>query len=157
MEQGIQLTEKLLELFDRRAIIKLEKDAAVRTQKYERAASARNKEKALNAEAIEFLKKEAKYELTDSQQMLTDIWMLFELVEPGEKTFSNAINRINVVDLERMSIIKKVEEYKNGTASLDDLHVKIKKSFFNVREDVKKNIQSAIEKIDSPSNKKLFK
>lgn len=148
MEKEIQLTEKLLELFERRAIIKLEKAACVKVQNYERAATARNKEKALNEEAIAFIKKEAKYELTDSQQMLADIWMLFELVEPGETTFSNAIKRINVVDLERMSIIKKVDEYKNGTASLDDLHTKIKQSFVSISDDIKNRFKKSLEKLD---------
>lgn len=148
MNQEITLSGKLKEFADRRSIIQMEKLAAVKHQQYERAAEARNKERQLETEAIEFLKKDAQYELTDSRQMLKDIWMLFDLVEPGETTFQNALSRITVVNLQRINLVKKIEEYKNGKITLDNIHEEIKNSFQKVREEVKEKIRCEILKIE---------
>jgi hypothetical protein len=148
MKPEITLSGKLKEFADRRANILLEKKACVKAQQYERAAKVRDKEKQLEVEAIEFLKKDAQYELTDSKQMLQDIWMLFDLVEPGETTFQNALNRITVVNLQRINLVKKIEEYKSGKVTLDDIHNEIKKSFKAVREEVKEKIKDEILKIE---------
>ena len=138
------LSEKIKNLADRRAIIKLEKSAAVKEQKYERAAAAREKEKDLDVEAIEFLIKEANYDLTDPSQMVQDIWMLFDLVEPGETTFDNALKRIDAPNLQRMSLIKKIEEYKSGAITLDAIHHEIKKSFQVIKTELKDKITKQI-------------
>ena len=140
MEQEKSLTEIMKDFAQRRAIIILEKKECVKAQHYERAAVVRDREKKLEEDAIAFLKNEGKYELSDSQQMIADIWMVFDLVQPGETTFENAVQRITPVNLQRIAIIKKVEEYKNGVITLDDLHQQIKKSFKVVREDIKNTI-----------------
>jgi len=134
------LSEKLKNFADRRAVIIMEKISAAKAQQYERAAAARDKEKKLDAEAIQFLVNEAKYDLTDKNQMLKDIWMLFELVEPGETTFDNALKRITVPNLQRINLVKKIEEYKSGKIPLDDIHDEIKKSFKAVSDDLKEKV-----------------
>lgn len=140
MEQSITLSEKLKQFSERRKIILAEKKECVKQQQYERAAAVRDKEKNLEREAIEFLKKDAKYELTDSNQMIRDIWMLFDLVEPGELTFEKALNRITVDNLQRIHLIKKIEDYKNGKIPLDFIHDEIKKSFKAIQDDLKEKI-----------------
>lgn len=140
MIEEIKFSEKLKQFADKRAILKMEKTAAAKEQKYERAAAARNKLKELEYEVIEFLKKEAKYDLTDANQMLKDIWMLFDLVEPGELTFENAIKRITVENVQRLNLIKKIEEYKNGKIPLESIHEEIKQSFKTIKEDLKEKI-----------------
>lgn len=148
MKPEITLSGKLKEFADRRSILRMEKTAAAKAQQYERAADARNKERQLEEEAIEFLKKDAQYELSDSYQMLQDIWMLFDLVEPGETTFENALNRITVTNLQRINLVKKIEEYKSGQITLDDIHKEIKKSFKAVRAEVKEKIKDEVLKIE---------
>ena len=148
MKTELSLSGKLKEFADRRSIILMEKSAAVKHQQYERAAEARNKEKQLEAEAIQFLVNEAKYDLTDKNQMLKDIWMLFDLVEPGETTFENALLRITPVNLQRINLVKKIEEYKSGKVNLDDIHSEIKKAFQIVRSEVKEKIRCEILKIE---------
>lgn len=138
------LSEKIKNLADRRDILKLEKTAAAKEQKYERAAEARNKLKELDVEAIEFLIKEANYDLTDPNQMVQDIWMLFDLVEPGETTFDNALKRIDAPNLQRMSLIKKIEEYKSGAITLDAIHHEIKKSFQVIKTELKDKMTKQI-------------
>ena len=140
MEKQMILSEKLKNFADRRAVIIMEKISAAKAQQYERAAAARDKEKKLDAEAIQFLVNEAKYDLTDKNQMLKDIWMLFELVEPGETTFDNALKRITVPNLQRINLVKKIEEYKSGKIPLDDIHDEIKKSFKAVSDDLKEKV-----------------
>lgn len=140
MKQNIILSGKLKEFADRRDIILLEKKACVKAQQYERAAQVRDRERQLEDEVIEFLKKDAKYELTDIEHMLKDIWMLFDLVEPGELTFENALKRISTANLQRIHLIKKIEEYKEGKITLNVVHDEIKKSFKAVRDDLKEKI-----------------
>jgi hypothetical protein len=136
----LTLTEQLQAFIEKRRRIKVTKAVYVKKQDYESAARARNAEKELEQEAIEFLKKESGYALTDSKQVIADIWMVFDLVGPGETTFEEAIKRITPVNMERINIVKKVEEYKDGKISLDDLHEQIKKSFKAVRQDIKNTI-----------------
>lgn len=140
MKKELTLSEKLIEFADRRKVILLEKKACVLSQQYERAAQTRDKEKKLDAEAIQFLINESKYDLTDSKQMLKDIWMLFDLVEPGESTFENALKRLTTDNLQRIHLIKKIEEYKNGQLDLETIHQEIKKSFKAIKEDLKERI-----------------
>lgn len=134
------LSEKLKNFADRRAVIIMEKMAAAKAQRYERAAEARNRERDLEEEALEFLKKDAQYELTDSHQMLRDIWMLFDLVEPGELTFEKALKRITTVNIQRIHLVKKIEDYKHGKITLDSIHDEIKKSFKAVSDDLKEKV-----------------
>lgn len=133
----LTLSEQLQSFIEKRRRIKTAKAVYVKKQDYENAARVRSEEKELEIEAVEFLRKEAGYDLTDSKQIVIDIWMVFDLVGPGETTFEEAIKRITPVNMERIQIIKKVEEYKNGVISLDDLHEQIKKSFKIVRQDIK--------------------
>ena len=66
--------------------------------------------------------------------------MLFDLVEPGELTFENALKRITTTNLQRLHLVKKIEDYKNGKITLDDIHSEIKKSFKAVKDDLKEKI-----------------
>lgn len=140
MEQRIILSGKLKEFADRRAAILLKKDECVKKQRYEEAAKIRDEERRLEEEVLEFLKKDVQYKLTDYHNMIRDIWMLFELVKPGELTFKNALKRINVENLERMNLVKKIEEYRTGKITLDAVHNEIKKSFNSIKNDLKEKI-----------------
>lgn len=140
MENDITFSNKLVELAARRKKVQTEKIAFAKAQQYEQAAKCRSEEREIENEALDFLKNEAKYELTDSNQIIKDVWMVFDLVEPGETTFENAIKRINPVDLQRIHLVKVIEEYKKGNLTLDDIHSQIKDSFKIVRHDLKDKI-----------------
>lgn len=140
MEHKIILSGQLKEFADRRAKILLEKNIAIKSQQYEKAAFTRDMERKLENEVIDFLKKDAKYDLTDIEQKLKDIWMLFDLVKPGETTFENALKRITVPNLQRMHLINKIEEYKNNKITLDAIHREIKNSFELIISDLKEKI-----------------
>ena len=128
------ISDKLKKLLSERRIIKKEKSSAVKEQKYEKAAIARDKEKKSIDDIFKLLQKEFKYDFSKSRQVQFDILMILDLIEEDEQDFTNAIQRLGVMDLERLKLMKDIERYNLKEIDLDDLHVRIKDSFASIKE-----------------------
>ncbi len=140
----IFLSDKIIELLKQRRVIKKEKEAIVKTQKYEEAARVRDKERQLEEKILEIISEEGKYDFTKSKQMKKDILTILNLVEEDDADFSNAINKLSRVDLERIKLMRDIEKYTKGIITLDDLHGAIKTSFELVNNDYKNRVQRTL-------------
>ena len=61
------------------------------------------------------------------------VWMVLDLMETGETNLINALNKLDVVDIERLVIIKNIEKFNIGEITLDELHEIINYSLKSVR------------------------
>ena len=137
----ITLNESLLVLLKKKRECVKKKKELIAKQSYEKAAMERDKEKSINIDILDFLKEELKYDFSNSRQVQTDIMKILDLVQDGDTDLTNAINKLEVLDLERLKLMKDIERYNLNQITLDDLHKGIKTSFAVVIEDFKNQIK----------------
>lgn len=138
----LKFSTKLQAFIEKRRRLKKAKLGYIERQNYEGAAKVRDQLKELEQEVIKHLQKTHKKELSSNGSFMRDMWTLFDFVEPGETSFDEAFKRMSPVNMEKIQLLKKIEKYKNGDISLDELNENIKQSFKNVVQDIKNKILS---------------
>ena len=132
--EKIVLSDELLKLNKERKEAIFIKKSYVEKQQYENAAKWRNKEKEIQFKILNLLEEHGKYDFTKSQQMRNDIFKILDLIGDDDEDFSNAISKLDVIDYERMWLIKKIEQFVKEEISLEMLHKSIDKSLKSVRD-----------------------
>ena len=148
MENNIlKLNDKLLYLLSERRNIKNNKTELIKKQNYEKAAVERDKEKRNIEKIFQVLSEDLKYDFYKSKQAETDIMTILDLVQDGDADLTNAINKLEVMDLERLQLMKDIENYNLNQITLDELHKRINTSFEAVRQDFKNKIRDKVDKV----------
>lgn len=135
MDSKLNLNDVLISLSARKREIKKKKHETVLKQRYEEAVKLRDEEKEVEKLILEEIKKQGKFDFSQSNQMTKDIIMVVDLVEDTDTDFTNAINKLDKIDLERMILVRDIEKYRNGTLTLDELHKSVNKSLKAVNND----------------------
>jgi hypothetical protein len=143
-ENALVLSEELLSLLKSRREIRADKIKAVKNQRYEEAARTRDQERQNCEHILNLLKKEMNYDFSQSKQVETDILMILDLLEEGDLNYYKALDKLDAEDLERLRLMKDIQNYNLKQITLDELHESVKSSFRAVRLDVKKQIEEAL-------------
>ena len=131
---ALNLNDTLIALTNKKREIRKVKNEVVLKQRYEEAARLRSEEKDVEELIIEEIKKQGKFDFSQSKQMRSDIIMITNLVEENDTDFTNAINKLDKIDLNRMILVRDIEKYRTSDLTLDELHKSINIALKNVSE-----------------------
>lgn len=142
MEKLPKFSQKLKELITKKKDIQEEKKLFVKEQNYEKAADAREREKKFMEEIYAELKVDTNQMNVISQH---DIDKILNLVQEDDIDFSNAISKLEKKELERMILVRYIEQYAKGDITSEKMHRVIKQSFDVVEKEAIKNIEKRLE------------
>lgn len=135
-------TQRLRELITQLKDIQEEKMEVVKKQKYEEAAALRQREKDVDKLIYEELKIDVD---GMDQRSVSDAKKILNLIEEGDVDFSNAINKLEKPDLERMILIRYAERYAKGEITKGKMHDAIAEAFKSIEADIKEKVKTNIE------------